>query len=95
MNYTQLMSYKSAIISLMTSYGVKETRVFGSILTDNVREDSDIDFLVSWPAKHSLFDRMRLKRELAELLEKPVDLVTEKSLYPGIRDKVLATAKPL
>jgi predicted nucleotidyltransferase len=50
---------------------------------------------VSWPKRHSLFDRIRLKRELESLLQNKVDLVTEKSLYPRIREEVMRSAKPL
>ena len=95
MQYDELLAHKAEIMSLFELYGVKNPRVFGSTVTGHQHHDSDIDFLVSWPTRHSLFDRMRLKKALASLLKSKVDLVTDKSLYHGIRDQVLQTARAL
>ena len=95
MQYNELLTYIVQIMSLLDSYGVENPRVFGSTITGKNRPDSDIDFLVSWPGRHSLFDRMRLKKALETLLKNKVDLVTDKSLYHGIRRQVLQTSRPL
>lgn len=95
MHYEELKTYKPQIMNLFNSYGIENPRVFGSTVMGNARIDSDIDFLVNWPTRHNLFDRISLKQALEELLQQKVDLVTEKSLYSGIRDEVLETAKPL
>lgn len=82
-------------MNLFDRYGVEDPRVFGSVVKGLAREDSDVDFIVSWPAQHSLFDRIRLKNELEAILQKHVDLVTDESLHPLIRDSVLKEAKYL
>jgi hypothetical protein len=63
---------------------------------DKLREDSDIDLLVSFePGAPVGFPALaRRGRELSELLGRPVDLVPRDGLKPAIRDEVLATASP-
>lgn len=95
MQYNDLLAHRDQIISIFKVYGVENPRVFGSVINGSNGKNSDIDFLVSWPKRHSLFDRIRLKRELESLLQNKVDLITEKSLYPRIRDEVIRSAKPL
>ena len=92
MNYTELLNYKNKIMSLFENYGVENPRVFGSTAMDTSRSDSDVDLLISWERPHSLFDRIRLKNELEELLNRNVDLVTDASLNPIIRQHVLESA---
>jgi uncharacterized protein len=46
-------------------------------------------------AERSLFDLGGLLMELGDLLDCPVDVVTEKGLRQRIRDRVLSEAVPL
>ena len=67
-----------AIEALCRKYGVAELSVFGSVLREDFRDDSDVDFLVRfknddagpWGAK---FDE--LGEELSALLGRKVDVV--------------------
>ncbi len=95
MQLDELMAHKNEILSIFKAYGVKNPRIFGSTASGNAGPESDVDFLVSWPARHSLFDRMRLQKSLSTLLKTRVDLVTDKSLYHGIRHQVILTARAL
>ena len=52
-------------------------------------------FLVDMDVERTLMDRGLLLLELRELLGRPVDVVTEKSLYWLLRPQVLKEAKPL
>jgi len=68
--------------------------VFGSSIRDDFKEDSDVDFLVSFRkrAKISLFDIIDLKDELLELLDREVDVVEKEGLrYPVRRRNILST----
>ncbi|MFZ5883232.1 MAG: nucleotidyltransferase family protein [Chloroflexota bacterium] len=51
--------------------------LFGSVLRDDFRANSDIDILVSFKpkARISLFDMLRMQNELKELFGRDVDLV--------------------
>jgi uncharacterized protein len=63
-------------------YFVKELAVFGSALSGEFNEESDIDLLYVFEdkAKHSLFSKVRIKEELENLFGRPVDLISRKAL---------------
>jgi predicted nucleotidyltransferase len=78
-------------------YQVRELALFGSMLRQDRRPDSDVDLLVSFqPAARVTFLTLaRMQRELEALLGRKVDLVPKDGLKPVIRDHVLATARVL
>ena len=88
------------IIVLCQKYGVKELSVFGSVLRDDFRPDSDIDLLVlfenddygPWMSKI-----MDLEMELSNLLGHKVDLVIKKGVEKSEnyirRRHILSTAR--
>jgi predicted nucleotidyltransferase len=61
---------------------VKELALFGSILRDDFRPDSDVDFLVSFEeeSRWSLFDMIDMQDELKEILGREVDLVERQAV---------------
>jgi predicted nucleotidyltransferase len=73
---------------------IRRLSVFGSILRDDFRPDSDIDVLVEFDEANIpglAFFAMEI--ELSEILGRPVDLNTPGFLSPGSRQKVLAEAE--
>jgi hypothetical protein len=56
---------------------------------------SDLDLLVRFRRGVDLFDQMRLERELARVLGRKVDVVTEAGLHPLVRPQALFEAIPL
>jgi predicted nucleotidyltransferase len=58
-------------------------RLFGSVARGEERPDSDIDLLVDFGQNSSLFDLIRMTRELQELLGHPVDVVSA----GGLKDR--------
>ncbi len=80
---------------------IKELALFGSVLRDDFRPDSDIDLLVTFASDHpwSLFDHVQMQDELAEVLGRPVDLVSrravEKSENPWRRHDILTSARTI
>jgi len=61
---------------------VSELALFGSVLRDDFRPDSDVDVLVTFaPGAHwSLFDMVRMQKELESILGREVDLVERKAV---------------
>ena len=57
---------------------VAELALFGSVVRDDFRPDSDVDVLVSFDpkARRTLFDIVRMQHELSGILGRDVDLVT-------------------
>lgn len=70
-------------------------RVFGSRARGDGDEASDIDLLISLEAGRNLLDLVRLKRELEEVTEHGMDLVTDNGPSPLLRNEILAEAVPL
>jgi len=70
-------------------------RVFGSVLHGKDTEESDLDILVDTLAETNLFDIVRIKGSLEELLNVSVDIRTPKDLPEKFRFKVLAEATPV
>lgn len=64
--------------------GAKKISLFGSFARGEIRLDSDIDILVEFKERKSLFEIVRIERELSEKLGIKVDLLTEKSISPYI-----------
>ena len=56
--------------------------LFGSILTDGFRTDSDIDVLIRFAAEPTpgLLGLVRMEDELARLFGRPVDLLTRDAI---------------
>ena len=90
-----LTTRRDEIIRLAASHGAHNVRVFGSTARGEARESSDIDFLVDWEPKRTLFDLCQLINDLRELLDREVDVVSEDSLYWLLRRGILREARPL
>lgn len=67
---------RDAIRAAVARHHGRRVRLFGSIARGEDRPDSDVDLLVDFDPDSSLFDLIRLARELEELLGLPVDVVS-------------------
>jgi predicted nucleotidyltransferase len=76
---------------------VRKLSLFGSVLRDDFRPESDIDVLVEFEPGDvpDFFDLIGMKEELMGMLGHKVDLKTPNSLSPYFRDRVLREALPL
>ena len=79
----------------MRKRGVTKAGVFGSVARGDERPDSDVDFLVEFEEGRSLLDLAGLRLDLAELLNREVDLATLASLHPRLKDRILIELVPL
>ena len=66
-----------AIADFCRRWKILRLEVFGSVLRDDFRPDSDLDFLVSFApdSNWSLFDLVRAEDDLSEIVGRKVDLV--------------------
>ncbi len=73
---------KEPLEAFCLRWKVAEIALFGSVLRDDFRPDSDVDVLVSFmpEARHSLFDLARMQKELEAILGREVDLVEKKAV---------------
>ena len=85
------------LTSFCRRYQVRELAIFGSMLRQDHRPDSDVDLLVSFePAARVTFLTLaKMQHELEALFGRKVDVVLKDGLKPVIRDHILATARVL
>ncbi|MFA4876315.1 MAG: nucleotidyltransferase family protein [Methanoregula sp.] len=93
--YDLLARKREEILALAQKRGAKNIRVFGSVSRHDAHPGSDIDLLIDLEPGRSLFDIGGLSMDLSELLQHPVDVVTESGLRERIRARVLQEARPL
>ena len=78
---------------------ITEFALFGSVLRDDFRPDSDVDVLVTFSPEthHTLFDLVQMENELKEIFQREVDLVSrrgiERSLNYLRRNEILSSAQ--
>ncbi|MBI4339692.1 MAG: nucleotidyltransferase family protein [Chloroflexi bacterium] len=76
----------------LRKFGVLTLALFGSVVRDEARPDSDVDLLVEFEARRTLFDYARLERYLEGLLGTKVDLVVRRAVIPELRDIIFREA---
>lgn len=85
---------KDAIAFFCERLKITEFSLFGSILRNDFRPNSDVDVLVSFlpDTKWSLWDIIAMKEELETLFGREIDLVQKDCLRnPFRRHKILST----
>ena len=76
----------------LQQFGVKSIALFGSVVREEARPESDIDILVEFDRPVGLFVFFRLRHRLEDLLGRPVDLVTPAALKRQLWDRILKEA---
>src|SRR5215217_3571538 len=76
-------------------HGAKNVRIFGSFARGTQRKTSDIDLLVVMEEGRTLLDIIALEQSLTKLLGRRIDILTERSLSPHLRTRILAEARSL
>ena len=90
---------EAAIAQFCQQWQIREFYVFGSVLREDFRPDSDIDVMVSFQANApwGLLELVRMKRELETIVGREVDLVTKQSIEQSEnwirRQEILSTAR--
>jgi uncharacterized protein len=76
------------VVSFLKNYNASKIAVFGSYANNEESSKSDLDIMVEFKDKITLFDLVGMEQELSEKLGIKVDLITEKSISPCLIDKV-------
>lgn len=86
---------KESLESFCRRHQIRRLALFGSVLRDDFRPDSDVDVLVTFEptAAVSFMTLGQMTRELSSILNRPVDLVPQDGLKPAIRKSVLESAE--
>jgi len=73
---------RAMVEAFCRKWKISELALFGSVLRDDFRPDSDVDVLVSFApdADWSLLDHLAMEEELAGILGRKVDLVSRRAV---------------
>lgn len=76
---------------------ISKMSLFGSVLTEQFKPTSDVDFLVEFQSDHipTLFDIVDMEEELSSIVGYSADLKTAKGISHYFRDDVVAKAKKI
>ena len=91
---------RKSIAEFCRRWKIIEFSLFGSVLRDDFRPDSDVDVLVSFSpeAEWGLFEHSAVQEELSLIFNRKVDLITrravEHSRNPIRRRIILESAQP-
>lgn len=84
-----------AIREITRRFHTVNPRVFGSVLSGEDKEGSDLDLLVDPTRETTMMDIGAIRYELHQLLGIEVDVLTPKALPDSFRALVLAEAIPI
>ena len=82
-----------SIVPILEQSDVKFAGLFGSFARDEANEKSDVDILISFKEPKSLIDLVHIQNKLSDILKKKVDLVTERSISPYLKDNIFNDLK--
>lgn len=88
-------THRGELLALAHKRGVTAVRVFGSMSRSDSSDNSDVDLLVTLAPGTSALALGGLLMDAQDLLGRRVDVVTESSLHPALRDHVVAGAERL
>jgi hypothetical protein len=78
---TIIAAHKEELLQM----GVKSLNLFGSVARDEATENSDVDFLVEFNRQVGLFDFIKVKLYLEDILGCAVDMGTVDALREHMR----------
>ena len=90
---------RETIEAFCRKWDIKEFALFGSVLRDDFRPDSDVDVMVQFDpdAHRTLFDLVEMQDELRAIFSRNVDILTRRGVEQSrnyIRKKeILSTAE--
>ena len=85
----------SRIASFCRKHGIRRLSLFGSVLRDDFRPDSDVDVLVEFkPDRVVGWEIIDMEDELARILgNHRVEMINPKYLNPRLKNRILSTAQ--
>ncbi len=98
---TRIPTGRNEIAEFCRRWQIAELALFGSILRQDWRPESDVDVLVTFAqeARHGLFDLARMREELEEVFGREVDLVSRRGIESSRnrfrREAILSSAEVL
>ena len=81
----QFINHRASIEQIAQKNNIKYLGLFGSYARGEQTPESDIDLLIDFKTTVDFFELYEVEQELADLLQKKIDLVTIKGLSKHIK----------
>lgn len=88
-----LDKFKKQLAKVCRENNISMLGVFGSVSRGDDTMESDVDLLIKLKKPIGLIEFIRLEDKFVEVLGKKVDLATEESLHPLVKQNVLNDLK--
>ncbi len=85
----EIQKIKGKIMPILKKNNVIKAGIFGSFVRGDYNKKSDIDILIKFKGRKSLFDLAGLEIELEKKLKKKVDVLTYNSIHPLLKERIL------
>ena len=76
------------LINILKKYGVKKIEIFGSYARGEANAENDLDVIVEFEQRKSLFELVGIEQELEKHLGIKIDLLTEASISPYLIERI-------
>ncbi|HII95534.1 MAG TPA: hypothetical protein HA367_07370 [Candidatus Methanofastidiosum sp.] len=86
---------KETVVPILKKHNVKRASLFGSIVSGNYTDKSDIDILVELDDGLSLLDFINIKLEIEDATKRKVDLVEYATIKPSLKKYILKQREDL
>lgn len=95
--HTHIVDDISKVIAFCRRNRVNRLSLFGSVLRDDFRPDSDVDVLIEFESgqEPGMLRLAAMERELSDIIGRKVDLRTPEDLSRYFRDEVVSAAEEL
>ena len=90
--HPSIKAHRVGLLAPERRRGVTGVRMFGSMSRSDGSSDSDVDLLVNLAPGTSALALGGLLLDPQELLGRRVDVATESSLHPSLRERVMTAA---
>ena len=84
---------ENIVVDILTKHDASRIAIFGSRARGDATQESDLDVLVHFARAKSLLSLVAIERELTERLGIKVDLMTEASISPHLRQRIESQLK--
>jgi predicted nucleotidyltransferase len=90
MSGTEILGkHKQEILAAAKENGMRNVRIFGSVARGEARIDSDINLLVEIEDDRTLFDLIRFKQTIEDIVGRKIDVISDQGLHETMRETIM------
>ena len=91
----ELSHFKKQITDILRNYPISKAALFGSFSKGEENKNSDIDILIEYRGPITLFQILKLEKDIEHATKRKIDIVEYSAIKASIRKNVLKEAIPL